>query len=294
MSETPTPKRTDHRPYWYFLAACAALFPLFLNGGPLFYFDTGSYIAQGLSALKLLGFEMPVLQDGGAGGAGGEDDGLVTGSRAVVYSMMIGIARLLTGVTALAVFQGLLFVLTVALTVQAALRATGGDLSLTARRTFIATGAAALGTLPFVAIYLMPDIFAPIMILSLGTLVAFAPAMRRLEIIACLALAIWAVVTHPSHLFIALLLVPLAGLITLLLGQRRWWLAPLLVSVVVLAGFAERVLFSAAVKIGAHRCRGGLLPLPDGSRDCRWTGLCLFGGSLHRCRARPHGRLPAL
>ena len=247
--EAPLPKGTDHAPYWYFLAICATLFPLFLNGGPLYYFDTGSYIAQGLGALKTLGFELPKIGDGtgGSGVALGED-GAVSGSRAVVYSVMIGLSRLLTGVTALAVFQALLFVAAVALTVRAALRATGTRMDLAARRTAIAIFAAALGTMPFVAVYLMPDIFAPIMILCLGTLAAFAPSMRFWEILAALALAILAVVTHPSHLFIALLMIPLSALITLLLGQRRWWLAPCLVSFVAVAGLAERVVFTAAVK----------------------------------------------
>ena len=67
--EAPLPKGTDHAPYWYFLAICATLFPLFLNGGPLYYFDTGSYIAQGLGALKTLGFELPKIGDG-TGGSG--------------------------------------------------------------------------------------------------------------------------------------------------------------------------------------------------------------------------------
>ncbi len=247
--EAPEPNGTDHAPYWYFLAVCATLFPLFVNGGPLYYFDTGSYIAQGLGALKTLGLEMPKLGDGsGRGGVALGEDGAVSGSRAVVYSVMIGLSRLLTGVTALAVFQGLAFVAAMALTVRAALRGTGAGMEASARRTAIAIFAAALGTMPFVAVYLMPDIFAPIMILCLGALAAFAPSMRIWEILAALALAILAVVTHPSHLFIALLMIPLSALITLLLGQRRWWLAPCMVSLVAVAGLAERVVFTAAVK----------------------------------------------
>jgi len=242
------PKEADHRPYWYFMAACAALFPLFLNGGPLYYFDTGSYIAQGLGVLKTFGLELQRTGAGGGTGAALAEDGAVTGSRAVVYSVMIGLARMAASVTVLAVLQGLLFVLAMSLAVRTGLRAVAGDIGLTAKRTAIATAAAALGTMPFVAVYLMPDIFAPIMILCLGALAAFGPAMRRWEMGACLGLATWAVVTHPSHLFIALLMIPLAALITLLLGQKRWWLAPVLVSIVALAGVAERVVFTAAVK----------------------------------------------
>lgn len=244
--------RSGTRPWsgalWYALAALAVFFPLLLNGGPLFYFDTASYIGQGIDALKILGISIP--SPGGGAGAGDipGQDGTVTGSRSIVYSMFAGFARLYTGMTSLAVLQGCAFLLTVWIAVRAALRAAGDTLARTASHTALVTLAAALGTMPFVAVYLMPDIFAPIMILGLGTLAALTPVMRLWEILVLLALTILAIVTHPSHLFIAILMVPLAGLIALLLRQRRWWLAPLMVALVAGAGMAERLAFTAAVK----------------------------------------------
>ena len=232
---------------WYGLAALAVFFPLLLNGGPLFYFDTGSYIAQGIGALKMLGVDIPPPGDGTGSGRAIAEDGAVTGSRAIVYSAMTALARVYTGMTALALVQGAAFLVMVWIVVRVAARACGQPRRVPAC-TALVTLAAALGTMPFVAVYLMPDIFAPVMLLGLGLLASLTPVMRLWEILIVLVLSALGAVTHPSHLVIALLMIPLAGLLALVFRQKRWWLAPLMIALVVAAGFAERLIFTTAVK----------------------------------------------
>jgi len=72
--------------------------------------------------------------------------------------------------------------------------------------------------------------------------------MTVLEIIFALILGVIAVVTHPSHLLIAGLLIPVIAIASFAMARPKWWLAPFLICLIVLGGFAERVLFASAVK----------------------------------------------
>jgi len=95
----------------------------------------------------------------------------------------------------------------------------------------------------------MPDIFAPILLISVAALTVLWPHLRAWEIILLLGLGAFATVTHPSHMLIAVLLVPAALLATLLIrGFKGWWLAPLLIALIVGAAAAERVVFTTAAK----------------------------------------------
>ena len=69
----------------------ACLSALLINGGPLYYFDTGSYIRQGNVALNSF---LPSINegDGTATGAYTADrDNTATGSRSLVYGIVMAI-----------------------------------------------------------------------------------------------------------------------------------------------------------------------------------------------------------
>ncbi len=83
--------------------------------------------------------------------------------------------------------------------------------------------AGATTSLPFYVAYIMPDIFAPVMLILIATVVAMGREMRLMEHLMALALAAFAVVLHPSHLGIVILMLPFAILAALLrLGYGRW------------------------------------------------------------------------
>ena len=231
------------------LALLACLSVALINGGPLFYFDTDGYLAKGARGLAQLGLTGPgpvgLAADGGAVrrfAAAGEIDG----THSIIYSL------LLAGFAALRALE--VMVLVNAAVVFAAL---GLTLRVVTRLYPVAVPrplllalpilAAATTSLPFYVAFLMPDIFTPVLILLAALLTAFAPRMTPWELAGALLLGWFAALSHLSHIPIAALLVPAAAIGALLVGRRRWWLAPVLVASFVLVPMAERKLFEAMV-----------------------------------------------
>jgi len=250
-ADRPAVSRSLTGPIWIALAIAALLSVLVLNGRPLFYFDTGGYVAQGETALKSLGWRdaAPMVsstgQDSAATPAADVSvKGTVDGSRSAVYALFAGFfARLgaLEGLIALNVIGVLLSVWLIARVVlrsQENLRIA----------PFVALPiiVACLGSLPFFVAYLMPDTLTPIMILNLGLLGVYARQMRWWEILLALAMASFAVVSHLSHLAIAVLMLPVVVIVGAVLGQRRWWLLPTLVAAVLAIGYSEQMALRAA------------------------------------------------
>ncbi|MBC7143194.1 MAG: hypothetical protein H5U18_13725, partial [Rhodobacteraceae bacterium] len=234
-------------------------------GRPLFYFDTVGYISQGHSALRQLGIkgESPLAAriekleaEKAANIAAGlaepdmaeiEAANTVDGSRSSVYALA-------TGITARMHFlEGLIF-----LNVAAVLVALWLPMRVAARRWGLPVPVsqavampvivASLGSLPFFIAYLMPDTFAPVLLLVVATLTVFARHMRPWEILLAVALGALAIVSHLSHLAIGVLMVPASALVSVILSRRRWWLPPALVLVIVGIGFAEQSVLRSAAK----------------------------------------------
>lgn len=237
---------------WIAAAVLACLAVFILNGRPLFYFDTGGYVAQGRVALTQLGWAEPpaVPSAGGAGGAGDmAGAGTVDGSRSAVYALVAGVLSrlgLLEGLIALHIAAVLL---TVWIAARAVLRGTGAALPPVVAVPVIA---ACLGALPFYTAYLMPDTLAAVMILALSVLAAYGRTLRPWETVLLIAIAGFAVVSHLSHLAIAALMVPVALVVSPVLSLRRWWLPPLLVLLVVGVGYGER----QALRVAARAVAG--------------------------------------
>ncbi len=250
---------------WMALAVLACLSVFLVNGRPLFYFDTVGYISQGHSALRQLGIkgESPLAAriekleaEKAANIAAGlaepdmaeiEAANTVDGSRSSVYALA-------TGITARMHFlEGLIF-----LNVAAVLVALWLPMRVAARRWGLPVPVsqavampvivASLGSLPFFIAYLMPDTFAPVLLLVVATLTVFARHMRPWEILLAVALGALAIVSHLSHLAIGVLMVPASALVSVILSRRRWWLPPALVLVIVGIGFAEQSVLRSAAK----------------------------------------------
>jgi hypothetical protein len=236
---------------WYVAAllGCLAVLPL-NGGGPLYYFDTGGYLAQGRALLAALGLPPPAGEAAGAvAGAAGPaaGDGSVVGSRSAVYAGLLALAERAGLLDLVVLLQAALLLVAVWLPVRVAARTHAPRLPVPAV-TALAVLAGCLGAAPFYTAYLMPDIFAPVLILAAATLAVLAGSMRAWEILLALALGAAAITMHPSHLVIGALLVPAAALAALLLRPRRGWLGPLLVLAIALAGLAERAAFRVAVE----------------------------------------------
>lgn len=237
---------------WLAAALAACLSVTVINGGGLSYFDTAGYLEQGKTSLTSFGLlpDTPAGDTGAGDGTGAgaeEDDGVVIGSRSAIYSTLVAALHFSLGLIALPVLQALIFLAALALPVHLLRRLLAPEMAF-APALALPVLVASLGALPFYVAYMMPDIFAPILLLMLATLGVFASEMTWGERGFAVLLGMGAVVTHPSHLLIAALMVPIVALAALILSRRGWWLPPALAVLVVLGGMGERLLFASAVK----------------------------------------------
>ncbi len=254
---------------WIAAAFIAMFSVLIVNGRPLFYFDTMWYIAQGDTALRQLGVsgksllhdrnqmlksqaeQVGAAEPSGVGASETTAQNTVDGSRSVTFALISGILGRLGFLEGLAVINAIAVLLSVWLPMRLAQRQLGLHVSL-AQMVCLPIIVASLGSLPFFIAYLMPDTFAPVLILSIATITVFARSIRWWEALLVIAIGGLAIVSHLSHLAIAALLVPASALVAVVLSRHRWWLPPALVLAVVGIGFAEQSLLRTAAKEVAH------------------------------------------
>ncbi len=225
-----------------------------LNHGPLFYFDSFAYVDQGNEVLKMIlpkgSLIAPPAVDatGLATGAvtGGANES-VNGSRSVLFGVVMALFYQAHALWAFPVLAAVYTVATVWLPVRVAARM---NLLPRGRLTMLCLPLlfAAAGSLPFYISYLMPDILAPGLIMISATLFAFGAHMRWGEVILAALLGVIAVVSHPSHLLISAVLMGMFTLIALISRHKGRWLAPMVLTVLVVMGGAERLMFRSAVK----------------------------------------------
>lgn len=225
---------------------------LAINRGPLYYFDTGSYFKQGNAALALILPERRRENDPATAGKSGQksakaEDETTDGSRSMVYALLVAAFWRIGALGGIALVNMAAVFGSVWLAARVACRAVPlgrSSLQLTAI-PLIAAGATSL---PFYIAYIMPDIFAPVMIILLAAVVAMGRDMRVSEWIASFALAAFAVVLHPSHLGIAGLMLPVVIVAALLrVGHGRWF-AVGFAACLVLVAIAERKAYEFAAE----------------------------------------------
>ncbi len=247
---------------WLVLAftLCLAVWPI--NGSPLFYVDTGGYLAQGDAILRGLAGLLERLLPGDNGHQTATQiearDGIVVGSRSATYALFLSSAEAVLGIGAAAIGQTLLFVFVVWLAVRVSARALSGNEKHETRASSkrfpvsrvvaMVVTAGCLGALPFYTIYIMPDIFTSMLILIVATLSIFGQSMRHWEMAAALLIGAAAVTAHPSNLLIGGLLLGGAAIVALAVGTRRLWIGVALIAVILVVGLGERTLFTTAAK----------------------------------------------
>ena len=229
---------------WLAVAALAVASILIVNGRPLFYFDTVGYVDQGLAALRQLGFAMPAVDAAATGDLGGSGvtGRTVDGSRSPFYSLLAGIFAALQAVDLLLIFNAAALAVGVWLTFRVVRRVylpeVGG-----AKLFALPLLAASLGSLPFYAAYLMPDLLAPVMLMMIALVTAEGRRMSGAERFVAFAVASACIVSHLSHLAIAAALIPMVVLLSLAAGRRGWWIAPFVLCAVVAVGWGQQMAF---------------------------------------------------
>ncbi|MFG6540394.1 hypothetical protein [Sulfitobacter sp. M22298] len=230
---------------------------LIINRGPLYYFDTGSYFRQGNIALSLiLPAPKPAGAQNGASGSqaeqNGEEDEVTGGSRSMAYALLVATFWRGDALGAVAGVHLAALLFAVWLTMRLLQRSAQTGRS-TLQLVTIPLLAGAVTSLPFYIAYVMPDIFTSVMLILIAAVVAAGRYMNLIEWLGALALAAFAVVLHPSHLGIAVLMVPFVVLAALLrLGYGRWLAAGFVICLVALA-IAERKAFEFATETVARK-----------------------------------------
>ncbi|MEZ5778804.1 MAG: hypothetical protein R3E44_10625 [Paracoccaceae bacterium] len=248
---------------WIAAAILSCLSVFVINGKPLFYYDTVGYIAQGHTAWQKLGYkgESPlterwhVVEDARSSGVPSEMPDLteidanntVDGSRSAAYAIISAALAQIGALEGLIALNLVAVLVAVWLPMRIASRRLGLPVSLS-QAVALPIIVACLGSLPFFVAYLMPDTFAPVLILVFATIAVFSRHMKLWEILLALALGGLAIVSHLSHLAIAALMVPAVALISLVLARRLWWLAPALVLLIVGLGFSEQSILRSAAR----------------------------------------------
>ncbi|MDW4549994.1 hypothetical protein R5H32_11590 [Defluviimonas sp. D31] len=245
---------TTMRPaLWSVLAAGLCLSVWLANGAPLFYFDTIGFLDQGDNILTSLGLP---ADDPAAAGPGDADtqpaaapaeDRVVNASRSAIYALLLAGLERATGPGGIILFNLCLLWLAVWIAARQIRRA-GPAAPPASGMTAIALAAGCLGSAPFYVAFLMPDIFAPVLILMLAVLCAFWARMGRADRLAAIALSLAAILVHPSHLLMAAVILPVGLMLAPAAAGRRWWTALGLIGLLVGTGVAERMLFGYAVE----------------------------------------------
>ncbi|MCF1707507.1 hypothetical protein L0V05_01625 [Tabrizicola sp. J26] len=236
------------------------------NGRATFYYDTEGYLEAGKQVLSLFGADLVAtsVETGAEIAPASESsttatvasthdapaDNTTVGSRSAVYAAVLALFAWLGNVDFAVAANLAIFWLAVWIVAKVAVRGIG----LEGRPAEVAaslTVAGALGSLPFYVAFLMPDLLAPVLILMLALLTAFLRQLRASEIVLSIAVAIAAILAHPSHLMIAVVMIPLCVLMAPAAVGHRWKIAALC-ALLVGGGLAERFIFSSAVNAIRH------------------------------------------
>lgn len=240
-----------------FAIAFSLLFSLWVflaNGGATFYYDTIFYLDRGHQVLSLVGLDLAPLKELSVASSGtpqeiaaGGSVETVDGSRSMIYSLLLGAFFWIGAVDGMVAMNAALGVGIVWLASRLSVR----GLSHAPRSSSIslaAVGLAAVGSLSFYVAFLMPDMLAPVLLVSAALLAAYAPRMRIWELCLVTALGILAITASPSHLAIGLILMPILLLRSVLSRSPRRWLGSVLFLVVLLAGVGEQMVLRLAAK----------------------------------------------
>ncbi|MXP63326.1 hypothetical protein E0493_08170 [Roseomonas sp. M0104] len=188
-------------------AALLLVWPAFLNRYPILFSDTGAFLAQTVEPLMI--WDKPWI-----------------------YGPLLHLFHWRQTLWLPLLAQGLV-VSHLLWLVQRVLR--GG--ATPAAHLLLCASLAALTALPWVAALLMPDVFAPVVVLALF-LIGFAPhaALSRGELGYLLALATLGIAAHLSHIPLALALVVLTLLVARRLAPVLWAALPLGLALLLLVG----------------------------------------------------------
>lgn len=252
-------------------ATCGALLLLFLwpaiyNGQPLFSVDTTAYIRGFDAGMVWLSDRTTVWTTWASRAVGRQPQfdqstigearsfqspTFIMAGRSVSYGALLYLGELLGGLWA-------------SVAIQAAAALAALSLALRHLNLFswpnLAGIAGTLGlasSLPFFASFLLPDIFAGLLVLAVANLLSVGDRLKRWELAFWFSITAAAVVFHPSHLGILVVLLAVAGTARIL-SAKVSSVGLLALALTVGIGFASEVGFALVV----HNVQGAQVTRP--------------------------------
>jgi hypothetical protein len=246
---------------WFKIATYAALVVLFMwpaiyNGQPFFFPDTSSYIRgfdAGVvwltgkkSAWTTWASALPAAQGASDESAvehakSLQSPSFIIAGRSLSYGALLYLGELLGGLWASVAIQSALALAAVSLTLRhfrlfhlPSLVVTAGTLGL-------------VSSLPFFASFLLPDVFAGLSILAAANLLALGDRLTRWERVFWFSILAAAVVFHPSHLAILVVLLGTA-IIGRLLSTKISLVGTMALALAAAIGFASEIGFPFLVE----------------------------------------------
>ncbi|WP_420587370.1 hypothetical protein [Ruegeria sp.] len=228
------------------LAVLACLSVVLINGEALYYFDTGSYIRQGSVALNTI---LPPVYEGSVSGGtyAADQDSTATGSRSLIYGLIMASFFRANALFAMPVLHLAVVLLTAWLLARTVSRYLDGDYG-TPVITAVPLLAAACTSMPFYVAFMMPDIFAPVLLIGIAALTAFGRVMQIWEMVLISGLALFSILLHPSHLAVAGLMIPFVLLVALCRRTPGKWRPVIIMIVILTLALAERKAFQVTVE----------------------------------------------
>jgi hypothetical protein len=242
------------------------LWPAIYNGQPLFSVDTGAYI-RGFDAgvVWLSGrttvwttwaSELQARPGEPVGSAVGDakslqSPGFVIAGRSVSYGALLYLGDLLGGLWASVAIQAAAALAAVTLTLRHLKLFSWPKLIVTA------TTLGLVSSLPFFASFLLPDVFAGLSLLAAANLLALGDRLNRWEQVFWFSILAAAVVFHPTHLAIVVMLLP-AAVIARLLSKKISRAGVVALAIAAGIGFASETGFALVVE----RALGGQVTRP--------------------------------
>ncbi len=234
---------------FFVLALAISLWVAVANGDTLFYFDTDAYLDRGeqmLTEFGVIPLPEPIVGSDGQIIAQPEKKN-IDGSRSPIYSVVLGLFAAFNALEGAILVNALLAIVAIWLPLRIAMRLYAPSVSAWLI-TLIAVAVSALGSYAFYVAFLMPDILAPVLLIVAATYVAFGGRMLFWEIALAFFLGVTAVSLHLSHQAIVVLLIPVTFVVSLAFGGKRRLMAPILIGLIALIGYAEQTAFKKAVQ----------------------------------------------
>ena len=239
------------------LATAALTWPALYNGQPFFHTDTSAYIRgadAGVERFTHHSTAWSLLASDRADDRGGRatppaasissvKDKSVLAGRSPYYGLLLYLGEITGGFWLSVILQACAIVVSVSLALRAAGIRSWPVLPVAA--AFLA----AVTSAPFYASFLMPDLFAGILILGASVLLAVRRPLPWLDNIGWFALVFSALIFHNSHVLIAIGMLFLGIVWNLRSGWRNWRGLGLLFVAIVAAAGAQLVLNAGISRI---------------------------------------------